>query len=69
LGLYSIKIIDWAMDFVVSIASLYNSSFKVSIFPEDSANFLKTNVMSPLNLCFLFPTTLLKTPNKFVAHV
>jgi len=69
LDLSSITIIDWAMDFVVLIASLYNSSFKVSIFPKDSANFLKTNAMSPLNLCFLFPTTLLETPNKFVAHV
>ncbi len=69
LDLSSITIIDWEMDFVVSIASLYNSSFKVLIFLEDSANFLKTNVMSPLNLCFLFPTTLLETPNKFVAHV
>jgi hypothetical protein len=57
------------MDFVVSIASLYNSNFKVSIFLADLVNFLKINAMSPLNLCFLFPTTLLKTPNKFVARV
>ncbi len=69
LDLSSIIIIDWAMDFVVSIASLYNSSFKILIFFEDLANFLKTNAMSPLNLCFLFPTTLLETPNKLVARV
>ncbi len=65
--LFYIAIIDWAMDFVVSIGSHCNSSFKVSIFFEDSLNFLKANSLSPLNLCLLFPIALPETLGKVVA--
>ncbi len=65
----SIAIIDWAMDFVVSIASLCNLSLKVSSIYQDSINFLKVDDLSPLSLCLLFPTSLPKTPRKFIACV
>ncbi len=51
----SITIINRAMDFIVSIASLCNSSLKVSIIFQDSINFLKVDAMSPLNYVFCLP--------------
>jgi hypothetical protein len=57
------------MNFVVSIASLYNSSFKVSIISKISTNLKKSIVMSSFNLNFFLAITLPKKISKFVTVV